>query len=112
MLVLPPMNKKWIWVIILLVLAGLAAFVAVEYFTTAIHALPSYIPGQKHGRGHYRKRGAGAAVIAFILLVIAGIVSLRIINQEKQRNPRPVAPAPTSDDLLSSSPAPESPSDA
>jgi len=38
------MNKKWIVVIILVVIAAIAAFVAIEYFTTSIHALPSYIP--------------------------------------------------------------------
>ncbi len=107
------MNKKWIVVIILLVLAGIAAFVAVEYFTTSIHALPSYIPGQKPGRGHYRKRGAGAALVAFILLVISGVLSYRIVRDEKLESGGPAAggaPGGSADQLLSSSPTPpESP---
>lgn len=82
---------KWIPVIILIIVAGLAAFVAFEYFTVAIHALPSYIPGHEstvHGhhhppRGHYRKRGAVAAVIAVILLVIAGWLTVRITRADK-----------------------------
>lgn len=90
---------KWIPVIILLVLAGLAAFVAVEYFTVAIHALPSYIPGHKgtlpghhHGaRGHYRKRGAVAAVIAVIFLAIAGWLAVR--NRRSDRTSGTTAPA-------------------
>lgn len=63
-------SMKWIWVIVLVVVGIIAAFVAVEYLTTSIHALPSYIPGHEnlvHGRkprGRYHKRGAAAAVIA------------------------------------------------
>ncbi|MHB1518987.1 MAG: hypothetical protein ACYCVN_07960 [Acidimicrobiales bacterium] len=111
------MNRKWIWVIILLIIAGVAAFVAFEYFTVSIHGLPSYIPGRKAAlpghpnRGHYRKRGAGAGLIAFVLLVIAGIWSLRIINQDKARRAPTVASGPTADDLLASSPNPESTTD-
>jgi hypothetical protein len=70
---------KWIAIIVLLVIAGLAAYVAVEYFTVAIHGLPSWIPGHKTIPGHphrphgrYRKRGALSAVIAFLALVGAG----------------------------------------
>jgi hypothetical protein len=92
---------KWLGVIVLVIVAGLAAFVAVEYFTVAIHALPSYIPGHKatgpHGlpaRGHYRKRGAVAAVIAFVALVVAGFLTYRILRSDNP--PAPVeAPTPT-----------------
>ena len=114
------MNKKWIVVIILVVIAAIAAFVAIEYFTTSIHGLPSYIPGQKpHARGHYRKRGAGAALVAFVLLVIAGIMSYRIVQEDKLAaggtggtggTAAGGAPAGTADQILSSSPTtPESP---
>ncbi len=74
---------KWIWVIVLVIIGGLAAFVAIEYFTVAIHALPSYIPGQKRGRGHYRKRGAGAALVAFVAFVIAGYLTYRNLRTEQ-----------------------------
>ncbi len=92
---------KWILVIILLIVAGLAAFVAFEYFTVGIHALPSYIPGHeatvrghKHGpRGHYRKRGAAAAVISFILLVIAGWLTARNMRADKMGGPATPAAA-------------------
>ena len=50
---------KWVGVIILVVVGLLAAFVAIEYFTVQIHALPSFIPGRVALKyGHYRKRGA------------------------------------------------------
>ncbi|MGH9207018.1 MAG: hypothetical protein ACRD1G_10740, partial [Acidimicrobiales bacterium] len=71
---------KWIWVIVLVIIGALAAFVAIEYFTVSIHALPSYIPGHKvghghYGGGHYRKRGAAAAVVAFVALAGAGYLT-------------------------------------
>ena len=80
---------KWIGVILLVILGALATYVAIEYFTVAIHALPSYIPGHKtataghHYRGHYRKRGAVAAVIALVAFVIAGFLAYRIVKADK-----------------------------
>lgn len=89
---------KWIGVILLVILGALATYVAIEYFTVAIHALPSYIPGHKavglHGhpaRGHYRKRGAVAAVIALVAFVIAGFLAYRIVKADQA----PAAPGPT-----------------
>ncbi len=73
---------KWIWVIVLVVIGALATFVAVEYFTTAIHALPSYIPGHHpKSRGHYHKRGAGATVVAFLAFLGAGFLAYRITRK-------------------------------
>jgi len=80
---------KWIGVIVLVIVGALAAYVAIEYFTVAIHALPSYIPGHKtavaghHYRGHYRKRGAVAAVIALVAFVVAGFLAYRIVKADK-----------------------------
>jgi hypothetical protein len=80
---------KWIGVILLVILGALATYVAIEYFTVAIHALPSYIPGHKtavaghHYRGHYRKRGAVAAVIALASFVVAGFLAYRIVKADK-----------------------------
>jgi hypothetical protein len=68
---------KWIPVIILVIVGALAAFVAVEYLTVSIHSLPSYIPGRKRGFGHYHKRGAIAAFIAFVAFVVAGFLAYR-----------------------------------
>jgi hypothetical protein len=90
---------KWLGVIVLVIVGALATFVAVEYFTVAIHALPSYIPGHHatgpHGlpaRGHYRKRGAVAAVIALIAFVVAGFLAYRILRSD---NPPAAVEAPT-----------------
>ena len=91
---------KWIWVIVLVVVGVLAAIVAIEYFTVSIHQLPSFL-GQKHGRGHYRKRGAGAALVAFIAFVVAGFLAYRIVQSDK-RGPAAAAVAddPASAPLL------------
>lgn len=84
---------KWLGVIVLVIIGALATYVAIEYFTVAIHALPSYIPGHKvHARGHYRKRGAFAALIALIAFVAAGFLAYRISRSEK---PRAAAAAPS-----------------
>jgi hypothetical protein len=73
---------KWIWVIVLVIVGILAAAVSIEYFTVSIHALPSFM-GQHHGRGHYRKRGAGAALIALVAFVGAGFLFFRIRSADK-----------------------------
>jgi uncharacterized membrane protein required for colicin V production len=93
------MNTKWIAVIVLVIIGILAAFVAIEYLTVAIHALPSYIPGHKHGRGHYRKRGAVAAVIAFVAFVVAGFLAYRIARPSGGTASAP-QPTGSSDQLL------------
>ena len=103
---------KWIWVIVLVIIAGLAAFVAIEYFTVSIHSLPSYIPGHKpahghYGGGHYRKRGAGAAVVAFVALVGAGYLTYRNLQGQKPAAARPATKDGSSVDQLLSSPPPE-----
>lgn len=102
-------RMKWIWVIVLVIIGVLAAIVAVEYLTVSIHALPSFIPGRHKGRGHYHKRGAVAALIAFVAFVIAGYLTYRNLRA------RPATTTPTSTgvgdgsaDQLLSSPTPES----
>jgi hypothetical protein len=74
---------KWIWVIVLVVIGALAAFVAIEYLTVSIHNLPSYIPGHHKGRGHYHKRGAVAALIALLAFVGAGFLAYRIVRKDR-----------------------------
>lgn len=102
------MNMKWIWVIVLVIIGALATFVAIEYLTVAIHALPSYIPGHKHGRGHYRKRGALAAVIAVIAFVVAAILAYRIARPSggaaRVGGPAPQSTGTAADQLVGSPP--------
>jgi hypothetical protein len=75
---------KWVGVIILVVVGLLAAFVAIEYLTVEIHALPSYIPGHEALKyGHYRKRGALAALIAVVAFVLAGVLAVRIYRSDQ-----------------------------
>lgn len=82
---------KWVGVIILVVVGVLAAFVAIEYFTVEIHALPSYIPGHIALKyGHYRKRGAVAALIALIAFAGAAYWAWRIWRSDQ---PAPTASA-------------------
>ncbi len=93
---------KWLGVIVLVIVGALATYVAIEYFTVAIHALPSYIPGHKAtvnghiARGHYRKRGAFAALIAVIAFVAAGFLAYRIQRANKPKTQAPATPAPAS----------------
>ena len=86
---------KWVGVIILAIVGVLAAFVAIEYFTVQIHALPSYIPGHEALKyGHYRKRGALAALIAIIAIALAVFLALRIRRSDQQ------APTASAGDVL------------
>jgi uncharacterized membrane protein YidH (DUF202 family) len=92
---------KWVGVIILVIVGVLAAFVAIEYFTVQIHALPSYLPGHQALKyGHYRKRGAVAALIAVIAFVLAAVLAVRIQRGEQ-------APVASAGDVLA--PRPQSP---
>jgi uncharacterized membrane protein YebE (DUF533 family) len=67
---------KWFWIIVLLVIGAIATYVAVEYLTVSIHAVPSFL-GPHKGRGHYRKRGSAAALVALIAFVGAGYLIFR-----------------------------------
>jgi hypothetical protein len=93
---------KWIPVVVLAVIGVLAAIVAIEYFVVPIHSLPSFIPGQKPGGGHYHKRGAGAALVALLAFVGAGILAVRATRQDS-------GPAQTVDDMLSADPTTQAP---
>src|ERR1700722_20757087 len=77
------LPMKWVGVIILVIVGILAALVAVEYLTVSIHAVPSFL-GRHPGRGHYRKRGAGAALVALIAFVVAGYLIFRIRSADKK----------------------------
>jgi threonine/homoserine/homoserine lactone efflux protein len=86
---------KWLWIIVLLVVGVLAALLAAEYLSVSIHALPSFL-GRHHGRGHYRKRGAGAALISLLAFAGAGYLIYRGRQADKAANPTtsPSVPAP------------------
>jgi hypothetical protein len=73
-------NAKWVVSGIFAIVGLLALAVAVIYLTVPIHSLPSFIPGQHSVDGTYHKRGAIAAVIAIVLLVIAIVVGLGARN--------------------------------
>ena len=89
---------KWVGVIILAIVGVLAAIVAIEYLTVEIHALPSFIPGHEALKyGHYRKRGALAALIAIIAFVAAAVLAIRIYRTDQ-------APAASTGDLLAAPP--------
>jgi len=98
---------KWFVVIVLVIIGALATFVAIEYLTVSIHALPSYIPGHKTGypghaeRGHYHKRGAIAALIALASFVVAAFLALRIVRANQAGS----VPPASSDQLIASAPS-------
>jgi hypothetical protein len=85
---------RWIWVILLVVVGAFFTYMAVEYLTVSIGHIPTWFPGHKaptpghHVHGHYRKGGAGAALLAFLAFVGAGYLTFR--------NMRTSGPAPTS----------------
>ena len=67
-------TAQRVGVIVLVVVGVVAAVYAFEYLTVSIHALPSWVPGRHHGRGHYHKRGAIFGVIAVGCLAGAGFL--------------------------------------
>jgi hypothetical protein len=96
---------KWALVIVLAIIGVLAAIVAIEYFVVPIHSLPSFIPGHRPTAGHYRKRGAAAALIAVVAFVAAGLLAARFRREDASS-----ASASTADQLLAKPPAtPEDP---
>lgn len=84
---------KWPWIIVLLVVGVLASLLAAEYLSVSIHALPSFL-GRHHGRGHYRKRGAGAALIALIAFAGAGYLIYRGRQADKSTMATPASSVP------------------
>jgi uncharacterized membrane protein YidH (DUF202 family) len=87
---------KWVLVVVLAIIGVLAAIVAIEYFVVPIHSLPSFL-GHRHTGGHYRKRGAAAALIAVVALVAAGLLAVRFRRDDATAAP---ASASTADQLL------------
>jgi hypothetical protein len=101
---------KWPWIIVLLVVGVLAALLAAEYLSVSIHALPTFL-GRHHGRGHYRKRGAGAALVALIAFAGAGYLIYRGRQAEKSTGATATAavPAPAPPAAVDAAEAPAPP---
>ena len=67
----------------MIIVGIVAAVYAFEYLTVSIHALPSWVPGKHHGRGHYHKRGAIIGVIALACFGGAGYIFYRARSKGK-----------------------------
>jgi uncharacterized membrane protein YidH (DUF202 family) len=103
-------TAKWVAVVVLAIIGLLAAFVAFEYLTVSIHALPSYIPGHHKGRGHYHKRGAVAALVAIVAIGGAVAITLRIVRANQPSDPGSsvpdkAVPQDSADQLLANPPS-------
>src|SRR5580658_8692547 len=101
------MNKKWIGVIVLGVVGVILAYVAIEYLSEPISKVPSFIGGH-HVRGHFKRRGEAAAVLAVIALGSAAYLAFTI-TRKPSAAPATKAPAagagpatgPSTESLLS-----------
>jgi accessory gene regulator protein AgrB len=100
-------GMKWFWVIVLVIIGIIAALVAAEYLTVSIHAVPTWM-GRHHGRGHYRKRGAAAVLVAIIAFVGAGYLFFRIRGADK-RALAASAPAPVPADTVATAEVAQAP---
>lgn len=101
------MSKKWIGVIVLAVVGLVLAFVAIEYLSQPISKVPSYLGGH-HARGHFKRRGEAAAVLAVIAFAAAGYLAYTITRKPKPAAtgapgaiPAPQATATSAEGLLS-----------
>jgi hypothetical protein len=103
------MNKKWIGVIILGVVGVLLAIVAIEYLTEPISKVPHFLGGH-HVRGHFRRRGEAAAVLAVIALAGAGYLAYTITKKPAATAPGDPSAQPTG--ATSQAPAAAAPSSA
>ena len=62
--------------VVIAVFGVLAAIAAILYFALPAHSLPALLPGRvAHITGHRYRRGAGAAVVAVVLFVLAWVVA-------------------------------------
>ena len=77
----------------MIIVGVIAAVYAFEYLTVSIHALPSWVPGKHHGRGHYHKRGAVLAVVAVACFGGAGYLIYRARSAGAATGAAPAAPA-------------------
>ena len=112
--------KKWIVPIILAIVGVICLILAIEFLTTSIGSLPSFlgghvVPGRHpHGGGHYHLRGAILVLVAVALFAVAiflGFFSGKKTAQAPSATAGSVAKSTTatssSADLLSQTPAGE-----
>jgi len=79
-----PMNTKWVWIVLLLVVGIVAAVFAGEYLSTNIAHLPSWVPGHHAGyKGHMHKRGAVLALVALLAFAGAGWLIYKVVKEPK-----------------------------
>ena len=85
---------KWIWVILLIAIGGFFTFMAVDYLTLSLSHIPTWFPGHKtplpghHAvKGHYRKGGAAAALLAFLSFLGAGYLAFRFARESSSSGP-------------------------
>lgn len=76
------MKWKWIAVIALFVVGILAAIVAIDWLTQPIHSVPSYLGGEAHKHGHFRRRGEALIVGAIIVLAVAIYLTIRFRRED------------------------------
>ncbi len=90
---------KWIWVALLVIIGAMAAYVAIEYLTVPLHAVPSFL-------GPHKGRGALAALIALLALGGAGYLTYRNLRSGSSGSTPKPAPAagPSTDQLLATPP--------
>ena len=68
---------KWIGIAVLAIVGILALIVGIEWLTVSIHKLPSFL-GQKHGRGHYKRRGEAAVAFGVVVLAVTAYLAYRM----------------------------------
>jgi hypothetical protein len=106
---------KWIGVIVLAVVGILALIVGVDYLTTSIHHLPSFLGGKRHTKGHYQKRGDALIAIGVVALGGAGYWAYRIRHSaaagETPAESTVAQEATPGTDTLLSGPTPQPPTD-
>ena len=75
---------KWFWIVVLIIVGIVAAVFAGEYLTTGIGHLPTWVPGHHAGhRGHMKKRGYAALLVAILAFGGAGWLIYKNMQSDK-----------------------------
>ena len=83
---------KWVWIVVLIAVGIVAAVFAFEYLTYSIYHLPTWVPGNAHGhltahgkpvRGHEKKRGYAAVLVAVAAFAGAGWLIYKNMQADK-----------------------------
>jgi hypothetical protein len=76
------MKWKWVVVIALFVVGILGAIVAIDWLTQPIHSVPSFLGGEAHHHGHFRRRGEALIVGSVIVLAVAVYLTIRFRRED------------------------------